>query len=84
VLAGGRSVSGSILPLSNSTHILGVSAGCALEVPMDYLIEAKKFIEHARKAHCQEVIKTDLEMAEWFLSKALEERDGKPAKSTSS
>jgi hypothetical protein len=47
-----------------------------VEVPMDYLVEAKKFIERAREAHCSEVIKTDLEMAEWFLAKAIEEREG--------
>jgi hypothetical protein len=45
---------------------------------MDYLVEAKKFIERAREAHCSEVIKTDLEMAEWFLAKAIEEREGTP------
>jgi hypothetical protein len=45
---------------------------------MDYLIEAKKFIERAREAHCSDVIKTDLEMAEWYLAKAIEERDGTP------
>jgi hypothetical protein len=42
---------------------------------MDYLLEAKKFIQRAREAVTLDVIKADLEMAEWFLSKAIEERD---------
>jgi hypothetical protein len=42
---------------------------------MDYLIEARKFIQQARTAHNSEVIKTDLEMAEWFLSHAIAERE---------
>jgi hypothetical protein len=42
---------------------------------MDYLIEARKFIQQARTAHNSEVIKTDLEMAEWFLSRAIAERE---------
>jgi hypothetical protein len=37
---------------------------------MDYLVEAKKFVERAREAHCPEVIETDLDLAEWFLSRA--------------
>jgi hypothetical protein len=45
------------------------------EVSMDYLIEARKFIQQARSAHNLEVIKTDLEMAEWFLSHAIVERE---------
>jgi len=42
---------------------------------MDYLIEAKKFMQQARAAHDPEVVKTDLEMAEWLLSRAIAERD---------
>jgi hypothetical protein len=42
---------------------------------MDYLIEAKKFIQRAQDAHNPEVTKTDLEMAGWFLAKAIEERE---------
>ena len=42
---------------------------------MDYLLEARKFIQQARTAHNWEVIKTDLEMAEWLLSRAIAERD---------
>jgi hypothetical protein len=52
-----------------------VSAGSSLEVSMDYLVEAKKFIQQARHSHSPEVLRTDLEMAEWFLSRAIEERD---------
>ena len=36
--------------------------------------EARKF-QQARTAHNSEVIKTDLEMAEWFLSHAIAERE---------
>ncbi|MGH6864751.1 MAG: hypothetical protein ACREDO_00875 [Methyloceanibacter sp.] len=45
---------------------------------MDYLIEAKKFIERARKASNPEVINQDLSMAEWCLTQAIAERDGEP------
>lgn len=42
---------------------------------MDYLIEAKKFIQRAQQARNPEVIKTDLEMAEWLLSEAIGEQE---------
>jgi len=42
---------------------------------MDYLIEAKKFMQQALAAHDPEVVKTDLEMAAWLLSRAIAERD---------
>jgi hypothetical protein len=45
---------------------------------MEYLVEAKKFIERAHNAVHPEVIKTELEVAEWFLSQAINERDEKP------
>ena len=41
---------------------------------MDYLVEAKRFIQHAQGALNPEVIRTDLEMAEWLLSRAIEEQ----------
>ena len=51
---------------------------------MDYLVEAKKFIQHARHADIAEVTETDLEMAEWLLSREIEEREHAPAKSFAS
>ena len=48
---------------------------------MDYLIEAKKFIQRARQADVPEVTQTDLEMAEWLLSREIEEREHAPTKS---
>jgi hypothetical protein len=45
------------------------------EVLMDYLIEARRFVQQARDAQNSEIIKTDLEMAEWFLSRAIAERE---------
>ena len=51
---------------------------------MDYLIEAKKFIQHARHADIAEVSETDLEMAEWLLSREIEEREQAPAKNLAS
>lgn len=42
---------------------------------MDYLLEAKKFIQRAREAVNREVIEQHLKMAEWCLSQAIEERD---------
>jgi hypothetical protein len=46
---------------------------------MDYLIGAKKFIEHARHADVPEVTQTDLKMAEWLLSREIEEREHAPS-----
>ena len=43
---------------------------------MDYLMEAKKFVERANQAAHPEVIKEHLNMAEWCLSQAIEERGG--------
>jgi hypothetical protein len=51
---------------------------------MDYLIEAKKFIQHARHADVPEVTQTDLEMAEWLLSTEIEEREHAPTKNVAS
>ena len=51
---------------------------------MDYLVEAKKFIQHARHADIAEVTETDLEMAEWLLSREIEERAHAPAKNLAS
>ena len=51
---------------------------------MDYLIEAKKFIQQAQQADNLEVIKTDLEMAEWLLTEAIGEQERTPAMSLAS
>ena len=51
---------------------------------MDYLIEAKKFIQRARHADIPEVTQTDLEMAEWLISREIEEREQTPTKSLAS
>jgi hypothetical protein len=40
---------------------------------MDYLIEAKKFVERAHEAAHPEV-----KMAEWYLEQAIEERSEPP------
>ena len=40
---------------------------------MEYLLEAKKFIEHARAAYSAEARNQDLDMAEWCISRAVEE-----------
>ena len=45
---------------------------------MDYLIEARKFVQRAHNAVYPEVIETELELAEWFLSQAIRERDDTP------
>lgn len=47
---------------------------------MDYLVEAKKFIEHARGASSPEVMSQDLSMAEWCLSQAISKRSDRPHK----
>jgi hypothetical protein len=41
---------------------------------MDYLLEALKFIDRSRKATNPDVVRTDLEMARWFLSQAINEK----------
>ena len=43
---------------------------------MDYLVEVKKFIQHAHDAFNSEVIDHHLSMADWCLSQAIKERDG--------
>jgi len=48
------------------------------DVWMDYLIEAKKFVERAHEAAHPEVIKQHLKMAEWYLEQAIEERSEPP------
>ena len=47
---------------------------------MDYIIEAKKFIQRSRDASTPEVVSQNLSMAEWCLSQAISERKGKPVK----
>lgn len=46
---------------------------------MDYLIEAKKFLQRAHDASHPEVIEQHLSMAEWCLSQAIKERDEDPS-----
>jgi len=43
---------------------------------MDYINEAKKFIQRAQDASYPEVISQNLSMADWCLSEAMKERDG--------
>ena len=40
---------------------------------VEYLLEAKKFIEHARTAYSPEARNQDLDMAEWCITLAIEE-----------
>jgi hypothetical protein len=42
---------------------------------MDYVTEAKKFIQLAVDAHSADVIKENLRMADWCLGQEIEERD---------
>jgi hypothetical protein len=41
---------------------------------MEYIIEAKKFIQRAKNDENEEVRNTDLDMAEWLLTRALAKR----------
>lgn len=43
---------------------------------MDYLDEAKKFIQRARDAQNSEVKDQDLMMADWCVAQAIKERNG--------
>jgi hypothetical protein len=45
---------------------------------MDYISEAKKFVERAHEAAHPEVIRQHLKIAEWFLDQAIEERNEPP------
>jgi hypothetical protein len=40
---------------------------------VEYLLEAKKFIEYARAAYSAEARDQDLDMAEWCITRAIEE-----------
>ena len=42
---------------------------------MDYVIEAKKFVQRANEADHPEVIKEHLKMADWCLKQAIDERN---------
>ena len=46
---------------------------------MDYVIEAKKFVQRANEADHPEVIKEHLKMADWCLKQAIDERNEPPA-----
>jgi len=50
---------------------------------MDYLVEAKKFIQRSRDASMPDVIGQNLSMAEWCLTQAIAERDDSPPKDPS-
>jgi hypothetical protein len=51
----------------------------AVEVAMvEYLLEAKKFIDCARAAYSAEARDQDLDMAEWCITRAIEEAGHKP------
>jgi hypothetical protein len=45
---------------------------------VEYLLEAKKFIEHARAAYSAEARNQDLDMAEWCITRAIDEAGHKP------
>ena len=45
---------------------------------VEYLLEAKKFIEYARAAYSAEARDQDLDMAEWCITRAIEEAGHKP------
>jgi hypothetical protein len=45
---------------------------------VEYLLEAKKFIECARAAYSAEARDQDLDMAEWCITRAIEEAGHKP------
>jgi hypothetical protein len=47
---------------------------------VEYLLEAKRFIEYARAAYSAEARDQDLDMAEWCITSAIEEAGHKPRK----
>jgi hypothetical protein len=46
---------------------------------MEYLLEAKKFIQRTREAYTSEARNQHFEMAEWFIARAIEELDQSPS-----
>jgi hypothetical protein len=64
--------SGKILPISPKGLVRE-------EGSMDYVLEAKKFVQRANEADHPEVIKEHLKMADWCLKQAIDERDDKPS-----
>jgi hypothetical protein len=46
---------------------------------VEYLLEARKFIECARAAYSAEARDQDLDMAEWCIARAIEETGHKPS-----
>ena len=49
---------------------------------VEYLLEANMFIEHARMAYSAEARNQDLDMAEWCITRAIEEAGHKPPQQT--
>ena len=45
---------------------------------VEYLLEAKKFVGYARAAYSAEARDQDLDMAEWCITRAIEEAGHKP------
>ena len=45
---------------------------------VEYLLEAKKFIDYARAAYSAEARDQDLDMAEWCINRAMEEAGPRP------
>ena len=57
-------------------------AGAVEAAMVKYLLEAKKFIEYARAAYSAEARDQDLDMAEWCITRAIEEAGHKPPQQT--
>jgi hypothetical protein len=57
------------LPIWTASEVIG-------EGSMDYIGEAKKFIQRAKDAFHPEVMGQHLAMADWCLGEAIKERDG--------
>jgi hypothetical protein len=49
---------------------------------MQYIIEAKKFIQRAKNDENEEVRRTDLDMADWLLMRAIEELEEMPGQAS--
>jgi hypothetical protein len=62
-------------PLPQSRRVADIHRQALEEGNVDYISEAKKFIQRARDASHREVINQQLAMADWYLSEAIKERD---------
>jgi hypothetical protein len=69
----GRKIAPSV---GHASFLDGPTGAVREEGSMDFVLEAKKFVQRANDANHPEVIKEHLKMADWCLKQAIDERSG--------